>query len=257
MIRQIIIAAVLVAMTTHADMEWETAIGQKDQVTRGLVAYWAMRNSGTTVYDEIGANNGTATGSPTFSTTNAAVGYGVSFGASSDIYTNTANWQSSDSAGTISAWAMLTTATNGELQVFSSSDTASIDYFVLVQMFNNLGARIVQNGGSTVDVVHTTTWRPTPNTWHHIAFVSSGSAWSIWCDGVNRALTVTLGSNTGDWFSDTARRDNWCISALRRSSVVYSPSGSKVDEVRIYNRALTDDEIKQLYRMGAIPKGIK
>jgi hypothetical protein len=33
-------------------------------------------------------------------------------------------------------------------------------------------------------------------------------------------------------------------------------SGS-IDEVRIYNVALTADEIKQLYRMGAIPKGIK
>jgi hypothetical protein len=30
-----------------------------------------------------------------------------------------------------------------------------------------------------------------------------------------------------------------------------------IDEVRIYNRILTADEIKQLYRMGAIPKGIK
>jgi hypothetical protein len=30
-----------------------------------------------------------------------------------------------------------------------------------------------------------------------------------------------------------------------------------VDEVRIYNRALTADEVKQLYRMGAIPRGIK
>jgi hypothetical protein len=30
-----------------------------------------------------------------------------------------------------------------------------------------------------------------------------------------------------------------------------------IDEVRIYTRALTADEINQLYRMGAIPKGIK
>jgi len=31
----------------------------------------------------------------------------------------------------------------------------------------------------------------------------------------------------------------------------------KIDEVRIYNRALSADEIKQLYRMGALPRGIK
>ena len=66
MIRQIIIAAVLVALTTHADMEWQTAISQKEQVTRGLVAYWAMRNSGTTVYDEWASYNGTAVNSPAF-----------------------------------------------------------------------------------------------------------------------------------------------------------------------------------------------
>jgi hypothetical protein len=30
-----------------------------------------------------------------------------------------------------------------------------------------------------------------------------------------------------------------------------------LDEVRVYNRALTAAEVKQLYRMGAIPKGIK
>jgi hypothetical protein len=35
------------------------------------------------------------------------------------------------------------------------------------------------------------------------------------------------------------------------------PFDGEIDEVRIYNRALSTDEIKQLYRMGALPRGLK
>jgi hypothetical protein len=56
----ILVALLAVAAAVRGQSEWDYGIGQKDQCTRGLVAYWAMRNSGTTVYDEHGANNGTA-----------------------------------------------------------------------------------------------------------------------------------------------------------------------------------------------------
>ena len=42
---------------------------------------------------------------------------------------------------------------------------------------------------------------------------------------------------------------------MRTSSIF--PFSGMIDEVRLYNRVLTADEVKQLYRMGAIPKGIK
>jgi hypothetical protein len=68
----------------QSDDEWDTAIGQLDQVTLGRVAYWAMRNSGTTVYDEYGVYNGTASGGVTFNYTHGAVGYGAQFDGVND-----------------------------------------------------------------------------------------------------------------------------------------------------------------------------
>jgi hypothetical protein len=67
--------------------------------------------------------------------------------------------------------------------------------------------------------------------------------------------TVTFGASAYTQGST----DGTCldsISGLMIGAGLYFFNGD-IDEVRLYKVALTADEIKQLYRMGAIPKGIK
>jgi uncharacterized membrane protein len=71
-----------------------------------------------------------------------------------------------------------------------------------------------------------------------------------------QTLTATTGVNNGKWFSTATSANTFAVGATIRESVLASFLGH-IDEVRVYNRAITADEVKQLYRMGALPRGIK
>jgi hypothetical protein len=256
MIRKaIIIAALLATVAAWADMEWQTAIGQKDQVTSGLVAYWAMRNSGTTVYDEwAGGYNGTASNGVTFGETYAAVGQGASFDGTNDFLALPLAAAGS-AAGSVSAW--IKSSKSGTLQsIVSSADTAYIEKFVRIDI--DTGNRLTCLSRIDIAVAHYVQGDTVMATgqWHHVVATADGSDYALYVNGAVQSLTTVTGDNSGRWFANVPDRDNLQIGLLTRSSSII-PFAGQIDEVRIYNRALTADEIKQLYRMGAIPKGIK
>jgi hypothetical protein len=87
--------------------------------------------------------------------------------------------------------------------------------------------------------------------WHHFVVVTDSSGTALYFDGVMVAENTTFINNT-----DTENRD-------LAIGVDVSPSGTapytdgcvgyfvgKIDDTRIYNRALTDSEIQQLYHEG-------
>jgi hypothetical protein len=255
MIRRVIIAAILAAVTARADMEWETAIGQNDQVTSGLVAYWAMRNSGTTVYDEwTGGLNGGASNGVTFATTHAAVGYGASFDGTND-YILIADTSGSISAISISLWiktSVKATVFVGHkynsavdkrtLGIFTRNTTGAMEVFASTD--GTFGADKYQQYKGSVDVCD--------GNWHHFVVTWSAGTMKFYTDGaedtgvtktIDGAITTLFGSNTPIVVGATG------VPGLFFSGLL--------DEYRWYNVALTADEVKQLYRMGAIPKGIK
>jgi hypothetical protein len=255
MIRKaIIIAALLAFGAAWADMEWQTAIGQKDQVTSGLVAYWAMRNSGTTVYDEYGSNNGTASNGVTFATTHAAVGYGASFDGAND-YISIADANSLDFAANVSftmtAW-FKCGASPGNYPYFyagrQAGNTLQHGIGIIGDGGANNGQARFESGSGGLTSSNTFL----DSSWHFIVGIadrSNGSA--LYVDGVLQNSTTN--KPTANLTLSSARSIG---AGLYSGSATYCFNG-QIDEVRIYNRALTADEIKQLYRMGAIPKGIK
>jgi hypothetical protein len=246
MIRQIIIAAVLVALTTHADMEWQTAIGQKDQVTRGLVAYLAMRNSGTTVYDEWGAYNGTAVNGVTFATTHAAVGYGASFDGTNQ-YINVAASTVSSFPFSLTCWVKFTSSANTTVAMVGSSLGDSVYYGIGVDSVSQKLRIIGRDGGSFLSSLTASEYGN--GAWHHcVAVFTSNTNKVLYVDGTSAA---TLSSSCAFSSCNIAT-----VGRLARASLGSYFVGD-VDEFRIYNVALSLDEVKQLYRMGAIPKGIK
>ena len=73
-------------------------------------------------------------------------------------------------------------------------------------------------------------------TWYHVAAVYEGTMTTIFVDGAPDG-TGDTGMAMG--FSDLP----WCIGAM--TDAVFEPFEGVIDEVRIYDRALTPDEVYQ------------
>ena len=81
------------------------------------------------------------------------------------------------------------------------------------------------------------------NTWSHVAFVSDGANTTIYVNGVvvkSGALTLNAGNTTGEFIG----------SSSSNGSSPTSPFNGLLDDVRVYNRALSPAEIKDIYDAG-------
>lgn len=83
--------------------------------------------------------------------------------------------------------------------------------------------------------------------WYHVAIISSGLAYSLFVNGAEESLTLATGANNGDWIGDlnlstTTQR----FGSQFFQSSLFSASNAQLDDIRIYNRALTPSEIKLL-----------
>jgi hypothetical protein len=82
---------------------------------------------------------------------------------------------------------------------------------------------------------------PSNGAWHHIVTRQEGTKGSIHVDGVLRASGILPAIGNGPGSINIGRfdsGDHWYFTG-------------KIDDVRIYNRALSDAEINQLFTSGA------
>ena len=79
--------------------------------------------------------------------------------------------------------------------------------------------------------------------WYHIAWTSDGSTTKLYIDGVPITLNAVAGSNLGNWSADL----NSTVDQLGIGGTIRSSAGNHVnggmDELYIFNRALTETEI--------------
>jgi len=73
-------------------------------------------------------------------------------------------------------------------------------------------------------------------------FRSSGTSYTL---KVNNTVQTLTGTNNGDWFADTANRDNTVIGANKVSSVVNFFKGD-IAEIIVYGRELSDIETSKI-----------
>jgi hypothetical protein len=226
--------------------EFEYGIGQTEQVTKGLVSYWSMRSSGSTIYDETGLNNAAPVGSPAISYANGAVSDGAYFDSTSYITAPATGLPLGNSNRTISAWIMTTNS-------MANNNYGTIVRYGVYNTSSTFEMGFASPGGAT-NVLYASQYgdninsRPTKindGKWHHCCVVfESPNAYVLYVDAV---VTATKSMTTA-----TLATTNVVIGATANVKYV-----GHIDEVRIYNVAKTADEIKQLYRMGALPRGLK
>ena len=212
-----------------------------------LVGYWKMDdNAGsTTVTDDSGnGNNGTAQANTnTKSTTDAIHNRALTFNGTSD-YVNVGTSATIDitSAITLSAWVSLNAIS--DVSILSKSNPSPVAPYHQYILHISSGGKLYLSGdnGGTVQIYAIDTTNFPVSGWHHVLATHDG-VWSrLYIDGIQRVATNTY---TGGFVS----HPTWPLNIGKIAYDSCFPNGS-ISDVRIYNRALSANEVKQLYMRG-------
>ena len=105
--------------------------------------------------------------------------------------------------------------------------------------------RIVhENGGSTVTNLNASVSAIALGKHFHVVFTSDGSTNNIYHDGIAQTLTAPTGTNNGTWFDDASSPTTMEVGHYRRSYTSH-PLEGEIPICRIYDRALSDTEVRQ------------
>ena len=196
----------------------------------GLVAYYKLDGNSN---DSVGSNNGTDTN---VSYVAGKIGNAASFNGSSSRIDFPSSLPDFNEFS-ISSWIKTTAHSANQGFIYEQKNTANnanIDYKVINSKFHCLTFNGTTAKGATSDT------SVNDGNWHHLVATRSGATIKLYIDGnldktITDGHTITIGSDSG-------------VIGRHPSGVAYF-NGS-IDEVGIWNRALTSDEITKLYNNG-------
>lgn len=225
---------------------------QNNKLTNGLVGLWSFNGkdvSGTTAYDRSGqGNNGNITGGAKLDA--GKVGQGMSFdGVDDQVNVSPASSINSLTSLSLSFWAKANDY--GEINqghLISKVDANSgghgwyLNHNITTSRIN-FGVNFA-NIDLNVAVYNVINF----NVWNH---------WAVIWDGSTTASNVHIYKNGQELSHSSETNGDGAYSSDSALNLIIANHGSLgrhfdglMDEVRIYNRALSADEVKQLYRMG-------
>jgi hypothetical protein len=203
--------------------------------TNGLVGYWPFNGNAN---DESGnGNNGTVNGATLTIDRNENENSAYSFdGVNDRIFINNSSSFDTES-WSISAW-YLTSATGHNRISSKSSDIVSgeTNYLAIIVLEGNVYGSASQNGNTNNPL-------PIDNNltnngqWHHVVYIRGGGNFSLYVDGV-------LTSQVFDMFGNLANTNPLYFGSPASNSQFFN---GKLDDIGIWNRALTQQEITNLY----------
>ncbi len=230
--------------------------GSDTSLTQGLVGYWKMdENTGTTVTDYSGnGNTGTLTNSPVWDV--GRFGSGVKFDpATTDKYISVS---ASTSLNNQSSFTWSTWINPSQLQ--SSKRLLSKAGVTSITLQNvSSSQRIYFNiacSGTDLQVQTTASDALNLNSWNHVVVIWDGtscaiSSANIYINGKLAAKHASSTDGTGTKDDDSSGPftigNNWSGYTTQVQGIV--------DDTRVYNRALSDTDIRQLYNWAPRPIG--
>jgi hypothetical protein len=207
-------------------------------LTNGLVAYYPFNGDAN---DESGnGNNGTVNGailtSDRFSQPNSAYLFN---GVNSYIQLEK-NFPDMTNM-TVSAWVQYTSGSyiNGQGTILDDSDTTASNDFEF-GVSDSTDAIIVATKSGYSLTQNVPLGRSISNVWVQLIWVITGSGSIVYLDGVSVFTTIQGGNNTGLHAPPI-------IGATSSEVPFVAFFGGKIDDLRIYNRALSGLEVQQLY----------
>ena len=148
--------------------------------------------------------------------------------------------------GTISAW-IKTSASGSSQTILNTSDATVDNKWLNLRVDGSTGhLRFVANNGGTNSI---TTGSTDINTgsWVHVAVTCNSSAYSLYVNGSPETLTNS--NNDGTWFGDFSLT-NLSIGRQIRSTISAVPFNGNIDEVAVWDSALSSSQISTIYNSG-------
>jgi Concanavalin A-like lectin/glucanases superfamily/Cadherin domain len=213
----------------------------------GLVAHYTFQNGQS--FDVSGnGNNGTNTSVVSSVDRFGATGQALLFDSPNDFVKVTNPSFLNNAKGTFIAWVRFATVDHTQY-IASVGDEGSIESYIsfirLDPARHVLG--IYQRELGLANWVEGTTLIQSGK-YYQVVMQSDGFSWSIYIDGVREELSVRGGSNTGKWISKLPGIDNFVIgSAIIQQPYTIPNFSGTIDEILLYDRALTECEIVSLY----------
>ncbi|TWT93390.1 hypothetical protein Pla108_38840 [Botrimarina colliarenosi] len=207
----------------------------------GLIGHWKFdETSGTVAADSSGnGNDGTHVNSPTWST-NAMRGGSLRFNNSSSTDRVDAGVFDVARDITMATWVYVETLSNDSRLIIkcNGNTAATQEWGIAVDEYGALQVRIRSTGG--FDWRGTATGVVTAGRWHHVAGTYDGTTMRAYVDGeLINSWTHTFG---GDLDVQSTR-----TVSLGDSSAGGRPLLGYLDDARVYDRALNDTEVRELY----------
>ncbi|MDO8688199.1 MAG: LamG domain-containing protein, partial [Dehalococcoidales bacterium] len=209
----------------------------------GLVALWRMNEASgaTTIADSVGAHTGTINGA----TPGVAGKFGnaLSFSSGSSNYVSVAHNADLNpgTTYTLAAWVNPSSLPAYQAIITKDGYPDTMAYYLDLAGAN---VRFGYASGASGDAVTDTARTLTTGTWYYVAGTYDGTNVRIYVDGVSNSPTGKA------WSSQATNTANLNIGKMRDSATEYF--SGLIDEVAIYNRALSASELLAHYQASAL-----
>ncbi len=225
----------------NAPVRWHVTTAVDDgftpvNITPGPLGKWALDNN---ALDAAGTANGTLVGGPTYVAGKVGT-HAISLNGTSQ-YVNLGNPAALQFTGqiTLAAW-IYPTASNGLRNIVAKGYATSPSSGEIVLRVN--GGAIEVGSWNGANHIASAAGAATLNEWQHVVGVHNGTQWKLYRNGVEIAsLTDSVGAVTVG--------SGWAIGA--RGAVLERLFAGRIDDVQIYNRGLTPEEVQLLYGGGS------
>ncbi len=205
-----------------------------------LISYWPFESgTGTIAYDSIGSNDGTLAGNTWWTT--GILGGGLSFDGDADYVSLPENSTLRPARITQLAWVNPATL-GGVHPIMSLETTTGSNQGAMLQLANGLFQFYVGTGYDKVQYVSGTVTKA--NEWYQVAGTYDGTEACIWINGEKVDCEPLSGNISYDTARDM-RIGSWAPATPQYFNGI-------IDEVRVYDRALTGQEIEDLYKQELI-----
>jgi len=217
------------------------------------LAHYKMNDTDATtvIEDSAGVVDGLiVSGTGATFTTTGKINTGLRLLAGGDIltYNDLIPIIKDDTVGSITFWVYPTANTCSFFGIGDSGDGAYNQSYIIIRGQNSYFYAHHYEGGSrnwSASSPLTETWL---NNWHHVALVQDGVSPKLYLNGVEGTVYAT--TDTTAWIADISDIDIVCSNGYSNAGTPTEISTSHMDDLRIYRKALTEDQVKSIYNGG-------
>lgn len=218
-------------------------------LTSSLISYYKC-DSSTNFLDAHGSNDGTVNGA-TY-TGSGLINGAYDYDGNSDYIDLVDDMLDSYNEGTLNMWFNPDSSSITQ-DAFAVGSAGSINPVVAMRVnTDNTLTYVFRNDGAGGLTILDTSDAITTGQFNMVTFTSNGSTIKCYIDGVEKTLTASLGTNTGQWFSDlgVTHTHRYHVGAAATPTITNYCDGV-IDEIGLWSRALSQSEITSLYNGGS------